>query len=244
MNREQKAIIAIASLKNVMGIFLGPFLTAYFLKTTEDSLILISFYYIITFLVLALGTLIVARIVNNRFRIQMYRIGVITTFIYMLSIVFLQEKIVYFLPLIAILNGTALATYWYPYNLFVTNKIDNKDRVKFTVTANTVSSIVGVVTPIVLGTIITSSNFKLTSIIITILAGIIILLSFVLKTEKNYDLSMLNKYDEDLNSSLSFISEFDLENEENDNSFNSSFDDNSVEVIEITSKIKSEKKII
>jgi hypothetical protein len=63
-------------------------------------------------------------------------------------------------------------------------------------------------------------------------------------TEKNYDLSMLNKYDEDLNSSLSFISEFDLENEENDNSFNSSFDDNSVEVIEITSKIKSEKKII
>ena len=55
---------------------------------------------------------------------------------------------------------------------------------------------------------------------------------------------MLNKYDEDLNSSLSFISEFDLENEENDNSFNSSFDDNSVEVIEITSKIKSEKKII
>lgn len=203
MNREQKAIIAIASLKNVMGIFLGPFLTAYFLKTTEDSLILISFYYIITFLVLALGTLIVARIVNNRFRIQMYRIGVITTFIYMLSIVFLQEKIVYFLPLIAILNGTALATYWYPYNLFVTNKIDNKDRVKFTVTANTVSSIVGVVTPIVLGTIITSSNFKLTSIIITILAGIIILLSFVLKTEKNYDLPKVT-YNDTWNYLLSY----------------------------------------
>lgn len=188
MNREQKAIIAIASLKNVMGIFLGPFLTAYFIKTTEDSLALISFYYIITFLVLALGTLLVARIVNNRYRIQMYRVGVVMTFIYMLSIVFLQEKIVRYLPLIAILNGTALATYWYPYNLFVTNKIDNKDRTKFTVTANTVSSIVGVITPIALGTIITSSNFKLTSIIIAILAGIIILLSFVLKTEKNYNL--------------------------------------------------------
>ena len=45
--------------------------------------------------------------------------------------------------------------------------------------------------------------------------------------EMKYDLSMLNKYDEDLNSSLSFISEFDLENDnEEDNSFNSSFDDN------------------
>ena len=57
--------------------------------------------------------------------------------------------------------------------------------------------------------------------------------------EMKYDLSMLNKYDEDLNSSLSFISEFDLENEENekDNSFNSSFDENSVEEIDIIKKI-------
>lgn len=54
-----------------------------------------------------------------------------------------------------------------------------------------------------------------------------------------YDLSMLNKYDEDLNSSLSFISEFDLENDnEDNNTFNSSFDDDSVEGIEIISKIK------
>ena len=58
--------------------------------------------------------------------------------------------------------------------------------------------------------------------------------------EMKYDLSMLNKYDEDLNSSLSFISEFDLENEDNekDNSFNSSFDENSVEEIEIIKKSK------
>ena len=58
--------------------------------------------------------------------------------------------------------------------------------------------------------------------------------------EMNYNLSMLNKYDEDLNSSLSFISEFDLENDENDkdNSFNSSLDENSVEEVEITKKGK------
>ena len=54
-----------------------------------------------------------------------------------------------------------------------------------------------------------------------------------------YDLEMINKYDEDLNSSLSFISDFDLEGEnENDNSFNSSFDEHSVEEIEIIKKKK------
>ena len=58
--------------------------------------------------------------------------------------------------------------------------------------------------------------------------------------EMKYELNMINKYDEDLNSSLSFILEFDLENEENekDNSFNSSFDENSVEEIEIIDKKK------
>ena len=57
--------------------------------------------------------------------------------------------------------------------------------------------------------------------------------------EMKYDLCMINKYDEDLNSDLSFISEFDLEEEnEKDNSFNSSFDENSVEEIDIVKKVK------
>ena len=54
-----------------------------------------------------------------------------------------------------------------------------------------------------------------------------------------YELSMLKKYEENTNRNLSFISEFDLENEEKDNnSFNSSFDENSVEQIESVGKEK------
>ena len=55
----------------------------------------------------------------------------------------------------------------------------------------------------------------------------------------NYELHMINKYDEYLNSSLSFISEFDLEKEEiDDNNFDDSFDscghdDSEIEQIEI-----------
>jgi hypothetical protein len=62
-------------------------------------------------------------------------------------------------------------------------------------------------------------------------------------SEMKYELSMINKYDEDLNSSLSFISEFDLENDENDNdnSFDSCFDENSVEEIDIIKKEKKQK---
>ena len=52
-----------------------------------------------------------------------------------------------------------------------------------------------------------------------------------------YDLCMINKYDENLNSSLSFISEFDLEEEkEKEDSFNSLDNDNSIEQIDIIEK--------
>ena len=57
--------------------------------------------------------------------------------------------------------------------------------------------------------------------------------------EMKYDLSMINKYEEDLNSDLSFISDFDLEENEdkNDSSFNSFFDENSAEEIDILKKM-------
>ena len=55
----------------------------------------------------------------------------------------------------------------------------------------------------------------------------------------NYELHMINKYDEYMNESLSFISEFDLEKEEDEeNKFDDSFDscghdDSEIEQIEI-----------
>ena len=54
-------------------------------------------------------------------------------------------------------------------------------------------------------------------------------------SEMKYDLNMINKYEEDSNSNLSFISEFDLEEDESrrKDSFDSCFDDNFVEEIQI-----------
>ena len=66
----------------------------------------------------------------------------------------------------------------------------------------------------------------------------------VSETEMDYDLCMINKYDEDLNTSLSFISEFDLEEDEKENnsSFESSDSDNSAEQIEIVKSSKNYKR--
>jgi hypothetical protein len=63
-------------------------------------------------------------------------------------------------------------------------------------------------------------------------------------TEMDYDLCMINKYDENLNTSLSFISEFDLEEDvkENNSSFESCDNDISIEQIKIVKNIKNCKR--
>ena len=82
MKQEQKVLITISALKSIMSIFLGPFLTAYFLKTSAEGVMFISEYYMISYFLLGVLTLIIAVIVNRKYRIEMYRFGVIFNFIY------------------------------------------------------------------------------------------------------------------------------------------------------------------
>ena len=132
LKSEANIIIVIDALKKIMIIFLGPFLTAYFIKTSSESIIDLSIYYIFSYILLGIGSFIVASIVKNKFRIGMFRIGVIISFIYIMTIVILKDKVVDHLGLISILYGISQSTYWFPYNLFVINKIDNQERTDYT----------------------------------------------------------------------------------------------------------------
>ena len=184
---ESNIIIVISAMRKIIDIFLGPFLTAYFIRISKDSIVYLSIYYIFSYSILGIATYFVAKYIKNKFRIGMFRVGIILNFIYILSIILLNEKIIKFLPLISILQGLSLATYYFPYNLFVINKVNNSDRTDFTVNLQTVSSIIGVLCPFVLGSIITITNYNLTASIILIVSIVQIVLSFLLsKDEKSY----------------------------------------------------------
>ena len=115
---EANAIIAISAMKSVIDKFLGPFLTAYFIQTSKDSLVDLSLYNIFSNIVLMIFSMIVSSFIERKFRIGMFRIGVVLNFGYILTIILLNENIVHYLWLIAILSGMSSTAYWMPYNLF------------------------------------------------------------------------------------------------------------------------------
>lgn len=179
--RESNIIIIINALRKIIEIFSGPFLTTYFIKTSLESISDISIYNTFSYIVLAITCLMVGYIIKNKFKMAAFRAGVIINFIYILTIIILKERIIQHLWLLAILYGLFSGLYFMPFNLILGNKIKNEDRTGYEVKKEMISSIINIVIPIVLGSIITVTNYILTAVIILILSLIQIILSFVLK---------------------------------------------------------------
>ena len=194
--KESDNLIIITALRKIIEIFFGPFLTAYFIKVSYNSLLDLSIYNIITYSVLGIGGIIVGYIVRNKFQLGMFRIGVISNFIYILCIVILKESILKYLSIIAFLYGFSLAVYYYPYNLFLANKVINKERTNYELKKQIVVTATAILTPIILGGIITTTTFQLTAIIILFISLIQIFLSFFIKPKenKNYEFTPIKSF--------------------------------------------------
>lgn len=189
---EQNIIIIMDATKKIMTIFLGPFLTAYFISTSTNSILNIAIYYIFTYATMALSTLVVAALVEKRNRIKIFRIGIILNFIYILIIILLKEKIINYLPIISILYGISASCYYFPYNLFIINKVKNTERTNYMVKLFITISVVGILFPIIFGSIITITNYILTAVIVLFISLIQIILSFFITDNHNGDLEEYN----------------------------------------------------
>lgn len=179
--KESNIIIAINTLRKIIEIFSGPFLTTYFIKTSSESMLDISIYNMFSYIILAITSFMVGYIMKNKLKMAMFRIGVITNFIYILLIIILKEKVVQYLGVLAVLYGLSSSLYFMPFNLFLGNKIKNEDRTGYEVKKEVISSVINIVIPIILGSIITVTNYILTAVIILIISFMQIIFSFILK---------------------------------------------------------------
>ncbi len=181
MKKEKNILILLAAIKKIMIIFLGPFLTAYFIQNSIDNLSDLSLYYLLSFIILGIGSFLVSIIIKNRFCLGMFRIGVFINFIYILVIVLLKESIIDNLYLIALLHGISSSAYFVPFNKISVEKVSNSERTDFTILSRIVNLGISVIFPIILGTSITLTNFHYTTFIILILSFIQIILTFYIK---------------------------------------------------------------
>lgn len=182
---ESKIIIAINALKKIISIFLGPFLTAYFVQISPNSVADIITYYIIAISTLTISTYFIAKFTKNRSRLSVFRFGVTISFLYILLLIVLRERIPDFIWLLAMFYGLSSAAYWQPCNLLTANKVANHQRTAFTAWQSITDSTISIIIPFFLGSIISATNFEFTAYIILAASLTQIFLSFKLTPDQS-----------------------------------------------------------
>ena len=181
ISRNTKLLLIINTIRKIIDIFLGPFLTAYLFRIAVENIKIISIFNIFSYNVIAVIALIIGRILKNNYEMQIFRIGMISKFIQLVILILLGDNVVNYIWILAVIAGFSMETWSFPLNLFSSKLISNNEKKNFVVYKTVLTNLSKVLIPFLLGSIISMKSFETTAIIILILSFIQILLSFKLK---------------------------------------------------------------
>lgn len=184
LSQNTKILLAINTIRRIIDIFLGPFLTAYLFKVAVENIKIISIYNIFLYIMVAVMSLIIGRILKNNYEMQIFRLGMISKFFQLVILIMLGDNIASYIWILAIIAGFSTETWSFPLNLFSSKMIQNDEKNSFVVYKIILNNLVKVLIPVLLGSIISLKSFKTTAFIILILSFVQILLSFKLEFKR------------------------------------------------------------
>lgn len=133
---------------------------------------------------------------KSKHRINLMRTGIILDFVYFLTIILLKDKIVDYMYLVGLLYGLEEGFYYSVYNMLESDGIANEERAKFNGSYTAVQSILAVIFPLIFGSLIYSTGFIKSLLVVLVIVAIRIILSFIFK-DKNIpksDKTNMKKY--------------------------------------------------
>ncbi len=172
------------SLNTITNIFITTFLVAYFFKTADQNVLAISAYFIMFYAAVLFLAFLTGNTIKKGYRLFLYRIGIITNFFALCLIMVLKENVINYLPLSAILLGSATALKAFTWNLMVSENISRAKMISFRGVLNTIKGAVKILSPIMLGYFLTVDSISRTILFLLILMLVELLLTIRFKMPK------------------------------------------------------------
>lgn len=202
IGKSAKLLIVSDLFYSLTSLFSDTFLVAYFLKITNESISKIAIYYIIVFIMLCTGNVILGKIIKTHpsKAKSIMCIGMIVKAIFILSIVILGDNISNYYVCIAIFYGISESLYWCSHELIYIDVTNNKNRQNYMSIKKILSKIIKIVFPIILGTSIELYSFTKIAIYVFALTVVQIIVALCIKTniqnnkKSTYNLKKLFKY--------------------------------------------------
>ncbi len=196
LDRSAKSLMACDLTNNIINLFGETFLVAYFLQISNENIIQVSTFYIILYLILGVGSILLGNIIKSKpkKRVSIYRFGIIIKSIYILLIVLFKNKISRYFIIFAIFYGIAEALYWSTHDVMNIQIVYNENRKKYMITKRILSKFINILVPIILGTSIELTSFGNIAIYIFVLTLFQIIMSLQIDTNKFVINDKIQKY--------------------------------------------------
>ena len=165
--------------KNILTTFLETFLILYFFQISNNNILPIGIYKLLSIITIWLVIFSVRNICKTKQRINLLRIGIILNFLYFFTLIVLREKVIDYIYLVGILYGLEEGFYYSVYNMIESDGITNNMRQKYVGSTHAVNNILSILLPIFFGYIVLKSGFINSLIIFIILIIIQIILSYL-----------------------------------------------------------------
>ena len=178
LGKNAKAMIGCQLLNAIIDIFLNTFFIAHMLNITNDNLGVVSKFYILLYVVVAISMFLMGKILKKVNNSKMFRIGIIIKFLVVVGLVFLKDNLKDYLILIAPALGLADAVYWAPCDNIIKYIVTDDNRMKYYTFYSIFKNTLSVVVPIILGTFIDVMSFDRVTIYILLLTIVQIIISF------------------------------------------------------------------
>jgi len=185
-------------INNVLYMFINTFMVAYFYTLTNYDYKIISVFYIMSFIFIAITTLLLGRIVKNKMQVPIFRLGIILYCIYVLVIAILKENIIIHHVWLGMFYGIVQGVLWSAAHLLV-NEYANDVSNKFVSYKSILSKTLKIAFPFIFGASIELTSFSSVAMMVVILSIIQFSFSLLIKEKdikevKIYSLKNFIKY--------------------------------------------------
>lgn len=195
-NWNQKAknklgLMGTTIINNILYMFLNTFLVAYFFTLTNYNYKIISIYYIFSFVALNTTFCLLAKVIKEKCRVPIYRMGIILHTIYILVIALLKDQIINYYVYMGIFYGIVQGFFWSAGHILI-NINAGDDSKSFISLKSILSKSLKVLFPILFGASIELTSFSSVAFVVILLSILQFLFSLLIQDDKKNNSSKYN----------------------------------------------------
>lgn len=168
ISKPARILVCDKAIGKVIDIFLTTFLASYFYKISEQNMVYLAIYHIVTYIVATIGAFMVSGYIKRKDKIKLYRLGIAIKAFNIFLIILLKEKIVDYVCFIGIVNGITTATTGFPFNMIESEQVESKERSQYQGYKKAAEQMIGIIIPTFLGAYITFNSYEMAAILILI----------------------------------------------------------------------------